>query len=78
MLARGGRGEVKGDMLSHSSFVQIDSSRSQGLHREQWREPRSGSLNIRVPILALLLTGSATLGKSLPCSGPQFLHLKNT
>lgn len=47
-------------MLSHCSLV-LSGVRA----RKQWREPRSGSLNIWVPDVAIL-TGNVTLGQSLP------------
>ena len=80
MVGAGGR--VKADMLFHSSPV-LSKMTLPGVNphlpchpanREQWREPRCENPNISV---SALLTGSVTLGKSLPLSGLQFLHLQN-
>ena len=78
----GAGGQVKADMLFHPSPV-LSKMTLPGVNphlpchsanREQWRDPRRENLNISV---SDLLTGSVTLGKSLPLSGLQFLHLKN-
>lgn len=72
---------MKGDILSHSSLV-LSNMTFPGVRasRENTSDsPEVGAwTDIGVPILALLLTGNATLGKSLPLSEPQFLYLKNT
>lgn len=74
-----GYGGSEGVMLPYSSPV-LSKTNLPGVSApsaEQWGQPRSGSLNIWVPGSALLLPSSVTLGKSLPPSGPQFLHLKS-
>lgn len=64
---------MKAEVLSHSSPVlaQISLPGVRAPNREQWKEPTCENLNTRVPVSALL-TGSATLGKSLSPAGLVF------